>query len=109
SANGIHPRYGRYYIRRIRLNKTDPIGRMMKDQGVPCEDSDSNPELEWVFSFPMKSPDHAVLRYQMSAIEQLELWLVYQENWCEHKPSQTIYVRDYEWMEVGAWVYRHFD
>jgi ribonucleoside-diphosphate reductase alpha chain len=67
------------------------------------------PDSTTVFSFPQKSPEGAITRNDMSAIEQLELWLVYQRHWCEHKPSVTVTVRDKEWMEVGAWVYKYFD
>ncbi len=107
SANGIHPRYSDYFIRRVRLNKHNPIGRMLVAQDFPHEQSDTD-EGEWVFSFAMKSPIGAVMRSDMTAIDQLELWLIYQDCWCEHKPSQTIYVREWEWLEVGAWVYKHF-
>ena len=81
----------------------------MMDSGIPNEPDVSKPESTTVFSFPMKSPEGAITRNDMSAIQQLELWLVYQRNWCEHKPSVTITVREEEWMEVGAWVYKHFD
>jgi ribonucleoside-diphosphate reductase alpha chain len=82
---------------------------MMKDMGFPCEDDVMKPEHTYVFSFPQKSPDHAVFRTDMTAIEQLKLWLVYQRHFCEHKPSVTISVKEDEWPEVGAWVYNHFD
>ena len=82
---------------------------MMVDFGFPVEDDMMNPNHTSVFSFPMKAPDHAVFRTDMSAIEQLELWLVYQKEWCEHKPSVTISVKEHEWMEVGAWTYEHFE
>tara|TARA_R100000908_G_C3624481_1_gene68355 strand:- start:118 stop:513 length:396 start_codon:yes stop_codon:yes gene_type:complete len=57
----------------------------------------------------MASPRGAVTRTILSAIEQLELWLTYQRHWCEHKPSVTISVKEHEWMDVGAWVYKYFD
>jgi ribonucleoside-diphosphate reductase alpha chain len=81
----------------------------MKDQGIPSEPCVIKPETTTVFSFPQKSPEGAITRNDMTAIEQLELWLVYQRHWCEHKPSVTVTVRDNEWMEVGAWVYKYFD
>mgnify|MGYP001819971505 FL=1 len=81
----------------------------MIDQGIPSEPCVMKPEQTTVFSFPMKSPDNAVTRNDTTAIEQLETWLTYQRHWCEHKPSVTISVRDSEWMEVGAFVYKHFD
>jgi ribonucleoside-diphosphate reductase alpha chain len=109
SASGIHARHSPYYVRTVRADKKDPLAVMMKDMGFPCEDDVMKPEHTYVFSFPQKSPDHAVFRTDMTAIEQLELWLVYQRHWCEHKPSVTISVKEEEWPEVGAWVYNHFD
>jgi ribonucleoside-diphosphate reductase alpha chain len=82
---------------------------MMVDKGIPSEPCAMKPEDTTVFSFPIKSPEGAVTRNDMTAIEQLELWLTYQRHWCEHKPSVTISVRDHEWLEVGAFVYKHFD
>jgi len=108
SASGIHPRYSRYYIRRVRADKKDPLAQMMIDKGFPYEEdfySDNN----YVFEFPMKAPDTAILRDEFNAIEQLNLWKIYNDHWTEHKPSVTIYVKDHEWLEVGAWVYKHFD
>jgi ribonucleoside-diphosphate reductase alpha chain len=109
SASGIHPRYSEYYIRTVRADKKDPLARMMKDAGFPVEDDVMKPDSTYVFSFPMKAPEGSVFRDDRTAIEQLEQWLTYQRHWCEHKPSVTIYVRDEEWMKVGAWVYEHFD
>jgi ribonucleoside-triphosphate reductase len=109
SASGIHSRHAPYYIRRIRMDKKDPIYTFLKDKGVPVEDEAFRPDSTAVFSFPMKAPEGAVTRTDMTAIEQLELWLIYQRHWCEHKPSVTITVKDEEWPEVGAWVWKHFD
>jgi len=109
SASGIHARHSPYYIRTVRADKKDPLAVMMKDMGFPVEEDVMKPEHTYVFSFPQKSPDHAVFRTDMTAIEQLELWLVYQRHWSEHKPSVTISVKEEEWMEVGAWCYNHFD
>jgi ribonucleoside-diphosphate reductase alpha chain len=109
SASGIHARHSPYYIRTVRADKKDPLAVMMKEMGFPVEDDVMKPEHTYVFSFPQKSPDHAVFRTDMTAIEQLELWLVYQRHFCEHKPSVTISVKEDEWPEVGAWVYNHFD
>ena len=109
SASGIHARHSPYYLRRIRMDKKDPIYQYLKDKGVPVEDEVFRPESTAVFSFPMKAPEGAVCRTDKTAIEQLELWLIYQRHWCEHKPSVTISVKDNEWVEVGAWVYKHFD
>ena len=109
SASGIHARHNPYYIRTVRADKKDPLALYMKDAGFPCEDDVMKPDHTYVFSFPMKAPENAVMRQDMSAIEQLELWLVYQKHWCEHKPSVTISVKEDEWIEVGAWVYKNFD
>jgi ribonucleoside-diphosphate reductase alpha chain len=109
SASGIHARHNPYYIRTIRADKKDPLAKMMLEAGFPAEDDVTKPDHTYVFSFPVKGPKHGVYRKDMSAIEQLELWKVYQENWCEHKPSVTISVKENEWMEVGAWVYNNFD
>jgi ribonucleoside-diphosphate reductase alpha chain len=109
SASGIHPRHNNYYLRRVRADVKDPIAQLMKDEGVPCEPDVMKPDSVTVFTFPMKAPENAVLRNDRPAIEQLELWLIYQEYYCEHKPSVTISVKEHEWMEVGAWVYEHFD
>ena len=108
SASGIHARHNPYYIRTVRGDKKDPLTKMMTDVGFPVEDDAMNPSHTSVFSFPMKVDDSAVFRTDMTAIEQLELWKVYQENWCEHKPSVTISVKEHEWLEVGAWVYENF-
>ena len=109
AASGIHARHNPYYIRTVRGDKKDPLTKMMVDQGFPVEDDVMNPSHTSVFSFPMKVDSSAVFRTDMTAIEQLELWLTYQKHWCEHKPSVTISVKENEWMEVGAWTYKHFD
>jgi ribonucleoside-triphosphate reductase len=109
SASGIHSRHAHFYIRRIRMDKKDPIYTYLKDAGIPVEDEVHRPDSTAVFSFPMKAPEGAITRNDMTAIEQLELWLIYQRHWCEHKPSVTITVRDEEWPEVGAWVWKYFD
>ena len=109
SASGIHARHNPYYIRTVRGDKKDPLTKMMTDVGFPVEDDAMNPSHTSVFSFPMKVDNGAVFRTDMTAIEQLELWKTYQENWCEHKPSVTISVKEHEWLEVGAWVYENFN
>ena len=109
SASGIHARHNDYYIRRIRMDKKDPIYDYLKGQGVQVEDESFRPDSTAVFSFPMKAPSGAILRDDRTALEQLENWLIYQRHWCEHKPSVTISVKDDEWVEVGAWVWNHFD
>lgn len=109
SASGIHARHSEYYIRTVRGDNKDPLTQLMKDQGVPHEPCVMKPDTTTVFSFPHKSPSGSITRNDMTAIEQLELWLTYQRHYTEHKPSVTISVRDNEWLDVGAWVYRHFD
>ena len=109
SASGIHARHSKYYIRTVRGDNKDPLTQFMKDQGIPHEPDVFKPDQTTVFSFPQKAPDGAVCTADMSAIEQLEMWLMYQRNWCEHKPSVTINVKGEEWLEVGAFVYKHFD
>src|SRR5690625_2613178 len=109
SASGIHPRHSEYYIRTVRGDNSDPLTRLMMDQGVPSEPCVMKPDTTTVFSFAKKSPEGSVTRNDMCAIDQLERWLVYQRHWCEHKPSVTITIKDDEWLEVGAWVYKHFD
>ena len=109
SASGIHARHNPYYIRTVRGDKKDPLTKLMTEIGFPVEDDEMNPSHTAVFSFPMKVDRGAVFRTDLTAIEQLDLWKIYQEHWCEHKPSVTISVKESEWMEVGAWVYENFD
>ncbi len=109
SASGIHARHSPYYVRTVRGDNKDPLTKFMIDKGVPNEPCVMKGDTTTVFSFPIKSPSGAVTRNDMTAVEQLEMWLTYQRSWCEHKPSVTISVRDEEWMEVGAFVYKHFD
>jgi ribonucleoside-diphosphate reductase alpha chain len=109
SASGIHARHADYYIRTVRADIKDPLCQFMIDKGFPHEPDVTKPEHTMVFSFPMESPKNSIFRDDKTAIEQLEHWLLYQRHWCEHKPSVTISVREEEWMEVGAWVYEHFD
>ena len=109
AASGIHARHSEYYVRTVRADVKDSLCQFMIDKGFPYEPDVMKPDHTMVFSFPMQSPKGAICRNEMSAIEQLELWLKYQEHWCEHKPSVTITVKEDEWMEVGAWVWEHFD
>ena len=108
AASGIHARHSEYYIRTVRADRKDPLCQFMIDSGFPAEPDVTKPDNVMVFSFPMKAPE-SLTRDSMTAIEQLEMWLTYQRHWCEHKPSITVTVREEEWMEVGAWVYKHFD
>lgn len=109
SASGIHPRFSQYYIRTVRGDKTSPVARMMVDAGFIHEDDLRKPDHQWVFSFPQKAPEGAVLRSELTAIQHLEIWKSYQEHWCEHNPSVTINIRENEWLDVGGWVYNHLD
>ena len=109
SASGIHARHSPYYIRTVRGDNKDPLTQFMIDQGIPNEPDVMKPDATTVFSFPMQSPMGAVHTADMTALEQLEMWLMYQRHWCEHKPSVTINVKADEWFEVGAFVYKHFD
>ena len=109
SASGIHPRYSPYYLRTVRADKKDPLCDMMMDKGFYGEDDVMKPNDTKVIYFPMKSPKSSIMRDAKSAIEQLEIWKMYQLHWCEHKPSITVYVKEEEWLQVGAWVYENFD
>lgn len=107
AASGLHPRFAKHYIRRVRHDVKDPLADFLISQGVPHEKDVMNPST-WVFSFPQKSPEGAVLVEDMTAIEQLEHWKMMQAAWCEHKPSVTVYYSDSEFLEVGQWVWDHF-
>jgi len=109
SSSGIHPRHSPYYIRTVRGDTKDPLTQFMIDQGFPSEPCVAKPDTTVVFSFPQKSPEGAKCTKDMTAIEQLEMWLSYQRHFCEHKPSITCNVKSDEWLEVGAFVYKHFD
>lgn len=108
TSSGIHARYAPFYIRTVRADKKDPLATMMKDLGFPCEQDVTN-ENVLVFSFPIKSPEGSVCASELGAIQQLEFWKMYQDYWCEHKPSVTIYYKDEEFLDVGSWVYKNFD
>ena len=109
TASGIHARYADYYIRTVRGDNKDPLTQFMIDQGIPNEPCVMKPDQTTVFSFPMRSPQGSVTRHDMTAIEQLEMWLTYQRHFTCHKPSVTIDVLEEEWHEVGAFVFKHFD
>jgi ribonucleoside-diphosphate reductase alpha chain len=109
SASGIHARHNDYYIRTVRGDNKDPLTMLMKESGFPSEQCVMKPDSTTVFSFPVKAPEGCVTRTEMTAIEQLEMWLIYQRHWCEHKPSVTITVKEEEWMAVGSFVYEYFD
>jgi ribonucleoside-triphosphate reductase (thioredoxin) len=109
SAPGIHPRYSHFYMRGVRNDQKDPVSELLKAAGIPNEPDVTKPNHVNVFYFPEKAPKTCVTRVDRSAIEQLELYLTYRTNWCEHNPSCTVYIREKEWFEVAAWVYKHFD
>ena len=109
AASGIHTRHSPFYIRTVRGDKKDPLCQFLANKGIPHESDVTKPEHSWVFSFPIKTSKNAICRNDKTAIEQLEFWKLYQEHWCEHKPSVTITVKESEWIEVGAWVYKNFD
>lgn len=109
SSSGIHARYSPFYIRTVRADKLDPLAKFLRESGVPVEDDVTKPDKTDVFSFPMKAPDTAVFTSDRTAIQQLEHYLQIRTYWCEHNPSITVYVKQHEWLEVGAWVYKHFD
>ena len=108
-SSGMHPWHSKYYIRTVRGSKGDPLSTFLKEVGIPVEDDVMKPNDTYVFSFPVKAPEGAIVRNDLTAIEHLNTWLVYQRAWCEHKPSITVSVKEDEWMEVGAWVYKNFD
>ena len=111
AASGIHPRHSKHYIRRVRGDKKDPLTQFLMDSGIPCEDAAGGVESKStaVFSFPIEAPEGAMINDELTPIGHLELWLTYQKHWCEHKPSITITVREHEWLEVAAWVYKNFN
>lgn len=109
SASGIHARHSEFYIRRVRNDNKDPITQFLKDQGIPNEADVMKPHDTTVFSFPMKAPEGCITRDELDSFTHLKLWLTYQRHWCEHKPSVTVYVKEADWPEVGAWVWKNFD
>lgn len=109
SASGLHSRHSQFYLRTVRADNKDPLTTFLKDQGVYSEPDVMSPDSTTVFYFPQKSPEGSKLRADDTAIGSLELWELLQDEWCEHKPSATVYVKDDEWLKVGAWVYEHFD
>jgi ribonucleoside-diphosphate reductase alpha chain len=108
-SSGIHARYAKYFIRRVRCDKKDPLAKLMLDQGFPMEIDAYKPDHQVVFSFPMAVPKGSITADNLMALDQLDMWLIYQNYWCEHKPSMTVYIQESEWMRVGAWVYDNFD
>jgi ribonucleoside-diphosphate reductase alpha chain len=109
TASGIHPQHSKFYIRRVRADNKDPLTQFMIQSGFVAEPCVMKPDSTTVFSFPVAVAEGALLRDDLSALQHLKLWLLFQRHYCEHKPSVTISVKEDEWMEVGAWVYKHFD
>jgi len=108
TASGIHPRFSQYYIRRVRSDIKDPLTQFLVDQGVPHELDHLSSDV-MVFSFPIKSPELSTKVSDVNATKQLELWKIYYDHWCEHKPSITVYYKDEEFLEIGNWLYKNFD
>lgn len=109
TASGIHGRHSSYYLRSVRNAKSDPVSHLMIDQGFYHENDRMHPNDNHIFYFPIKSPKNAIFRNDLTAIEHLDLWLVYQKYWTDHKPSITVSVKEHEWLKVGAWVYDNFE
>jgi len=108
-SSGIHPWYSEFYIRTVRADNKDPLTHFLKDFGVPHEPDVMKPDTTTVFSFPVKAPKNAIVTKDLSAIDHLEIWKVYREHWTEHNPSVTVNIKEDEWLDVGAWVYKNFD
>jgi ribonucleoside-diphosphate reductase alpha chain len=105
TSSGIHPRYGSYYIRRVRNDKKDPLSKLMIEEGIPYVDEGD----KYVFSFYVKSPDHAIVQKEIGAMKQLELWKIYKECWCDGNPSQTIYYTDNDYFAIADWLWTNWD
>lgn len=108
SSSGMHAWHDHFYIRTVRCDVNDPLTVFLKDAGIPWEQDYTNPKAV-VFSFPFAAPEDAIVRDDMTAIDQLENWLDYKTCWTEHNPSITVSVREHEWEEVREWVFEHFD
>jgi ribonucleoside-diphosphate reductase alpha chain len=109
SSSGIHPRFAPYYVRTVRSDNKDPLTLFLKEQGVPWEPAMGKEDSTTVFSFPMKAPEGSIIENKITAMDQLELWKVYQEHWCEHKPSITVYYKNKEFPSIVAWIWDNFD
>ena len=108
-SSGIHPWYSPYYLRSVRGDNKDPLTAFLKESGVPNEPDVMKPNDTTVFYFPIKAPKNAVVTKDLAAIEHLEMWKTYRENWTEHNPSVTVNIHENEWLGVGAWVFDNFD
>ena len=109
AASGLHARHSDFYLRTVRADNKDPLTQFLKESGVYHEPCVRKPDTTTIFYFAKRSPDVGYKRKDISAIQSLEIWNTLQKHWCEHKPSATVYVKEDEWMEVGAWVYRNFE
>ena len=109
TSSGIHPRYSPYYIRRVRIDKDNPLALFMVDVGIPHEPDERKPEETTIFSFPTRSPENSITYEDYNPIEHLDLWLLYQKYWCDHKPSVTINYTDEDYLAIGQWVYDNWD
>ena len=108
-SSGIHPWYSPYYLRSVRADNKDPLTTFLKDSGIPNEPDVMKPDNTTVFYFPIKAPKNAIVTKDLTAIDHLEIWKTYREHWTEHNPSVTINVKEDEWIDVAAWVYKNFD
>ena len=109
SSSGIHTRFSRWLVRAVREDRKSPVSAFLKSMGVPNEPEAMKPHDVDVFYFPLESPEASICRNDLNAIQQLELYRTYKTHWTEHNPSCTIYIREHEWTDVLAWVYKHFD
>lgn len=109
SSPGLHTRYGQFILRTVRNSKTDPVGHLLKSAGVYCESDVTKPDTTDIFFFPLASPNTSKTRKDFTAVEQLEIYLTYRNHWCEHNPSCTVFIKEHEWFDVQAWVFKHFD
>lgn len=109
SSAGMHPWHSEYYLRTVRADIKDPLNQFLTDIGVPSEPDLMKPDSSTVFTFPVKAPDNAITRHDLSAVEHLDIWLMYKKYWTEHNPSITVSVKEHEWIEVANWVYENWD
>lgn len=109
SSAGMHPWHSEYYLRTVRADIKDPLNKFLTDIGVPSEPDVAKPDSSTVFTFPVKAPENAITRHDISAVEHLDIWLAYKKHWTEHNPSITVSVKDEEWIEVAHWVYQNWD
>ena len=107
-SSGIHPAYSKHYIRTVRMDNKDPLTMFFKEAGIPNEPDVTKPNDITIFSFPQQGSKSGITRNETNALEQLELYSVYQKHWTEHNPSITVYYKDNEFLDVGAWIYNNF-